>query len=127
VKIYRGWSTKRTPVQSLSTPWFTSGAWSIDASSALPLGTYTAQAEQTDQAGNVGLSSANTFTIVSASPSPDPLTAGAGDIADCTDNGVNQTAALILGLPGSTPIFTLGDNAYPHGSANDFSSCYDPT
>ena len=61
------------------------------------------------------------------SSSSDPLTAGAGDIADCTDTGVNETADLILGLPADTPIFTLGDNAYPHGSANDFSSCYDPT
>ncbi len=127
VKIYSGSSPTGTPLQTLTTSWLTSGAWSVDASAPLPLGTYTAQAEQTDQAGNVGLSTANTFSIVARSPSPDPLTAGAGDIADCTDTGVNQTADLILGLPASTPIFTLGDNAYPHGSANDFANCYDPT
>jgi hypothetical protein len=105
----------------------TSGAWSVDASAPLPLGTYTAQAEQTDVAGNIGRSAPSTFSIVARVPSPDPMTAGAGDIADCTDIGVNQTANLILGLPSGTPIFTLGDNAYPNGSAADFANCYDPT
>jgi hypothetical protein len=127
VKIYSGPSPTGTPVQTLTTSWVASGAWSVDASAPLPLGTYTAQAEQTDIAGNLGLSTANTFSIVPPSSSPDPLTAGAGDIADCTDTGVNQTASLILGLPAGTPIFTIGDNAYPHGSANDFATCYDPT
>ena len=96
-------------------------------SAALPLGTYTAQAEQTDVAGNIGQSAANTFSIVPRTSSPDPMTAGAGDIADCTDVGVDETASLILGLPSNTPIFTLGDNAYPDGSARDFANCYDPT
>jgi large repetitive protein len=127
VKIYTGTTATGTPVQTLSTSWFTSGAWSVDASSALPLGTYTARAEQTDLAGNVGMSAANTFTILAPSSSPDPLLAGAGDIADCTDTGVQDTANQILGLPPSTTVITLGDNAYPHGSASDFSNCYDPT
>ena len=98
VKIYRGRRATGTPVQTLTTSWNTAGVWSVDASSSLPLGTYTAQAEQSDLADNLGLSTANTFSIVPPSSSSDPLTAGAGDIADCTDTGVNETADLILGL-----------------------------
>jgi hypothetical protein len=50
---------------------------------------------------------------------------GAGDIADCTLPGARQTSDLLLGLAGS--IFTAGDNAYPDGSAANFSDCYGPT
>src|SRR5206468_844290 len=39
------------------------GAYSVNANPALADGTYTAQAVQTDSAGNSGTSSANTFTI----------------------------------------------------------------
>ncbi|HEV8250104.1 MAG TPA: LamG-like jellyroll fold domain-containing protein, partial [Gaiellaceae bacterium] len=127
LKIYSGTSATGTPVQTLTAPWNTLGGWLVDASGALPLGTYTAQVEQSDQAGNVGKSSANTFSVVPSSSTTDPIFAGAGDIADCTDNGVNATAALILGLPSSTTVFTLGDNAYPSGTASDFANCYDPT
>jgi hypothetical protein len=127
VKIFAGASATGTPVQTLTGPWVTSGAWSLDATAALPLGTYTAQAEQRDVAGNVGTSDAHTFTIVAPAATTDPVLAGAGDIADCTDSGVQATAALILGLPSSTTVMTLGDNAYPHGSASDFANCYDPT
>jgi hypothetical protein len=49
---------------------------------------------------------------------------GAGDIADCSSSGDEATAALLDGIAGT--VFTLGDNAYPDGSATDFSDCYDP-
>src|SRR5919198_309514 len=39
------------------------GGWSADTSPALSEGTYTAQAEQLDEAGNRGISAANTFTV----------------------------------------------------------------
>jgi hypothetical protein len=126
VKIYAGSSASGTPLQTLTTTRFTSGTWSVDASSALALGTYTAQAEQADLSGNVGKSAASTFTVAASSSSPDPVLVGAGDIADCTDTGVNQTANLVLGFPDAT-VQTFGDNAYPHGSANDFANCYHPT
>ena len=65
VKIYSGGSATGTPVQTRSA----SGAtWSVSASPALADGTYTAQAEQQDSAGNTGRSSAVTFSIDSASP-----------------------------------------------------------
>jgi hypothetical protein len=126
VKIFTGPTATGTPVQTLTTTRFTSGTWSVDASAPLALGTYTAQAEQADVSGNVGTSVPSTFTVAASFPSPLQLLAGAGDIADCTDTGVNQTANLILGLPTAT-VQTFGDNAYPHGSAGDFANCYDPT
>lgn len=49
---------------------------------------------------------------------------GAGDIGDCTTGGADQTAALLA--LGAT-VFTVGDNAYPHGSAEDFRQCYEPS
>ncbi|MDP2660552.1 MAG: metallophosphoesterase, partial [Dehalococcoidia bacterium] len=50
---------------------------------------------------------------------------GAGDIADCGTPGAAATAKLLDGIAGT--VFTLGDDAYPSGSASDFARCYDPT
>jgi len=51
---------------------------------------------------------------------------GAGDIANCDQlGGARATANLLDGIPGT--IFTLGDHAYPKGSAKDFADCYDQT
>lgn len=68
------------------------------------------------------------------SPSPFPAPApgepavliGAGDIADCANlEEARRTAALIEKNPGT--VFTLGDNAYPSGTAEQFANCYAPT
>jgi hypothetical protein len=50
---------------------------------------------------------------------------GAGDIAKCGSSGAENTARILDTIPGT--VFTLGDNAYPDGSAAEFSQCYDPT
>ncbi|MET0727277.1 MAG: DNRLRE domain-containing protein [Acidimicrobiales bacterium] len=50
---------------------------------------------------------------------------GAGDIADCSRTGDEATATLLDGIPGT--VFTVGDNAYPGGSAAAFANCYQPT
>jgi hypothetical protein len=51
---------------------------------------------------------------------------GAGDIGWCGPEGrSDQTAALLDRIPGI--VFTLGDNAYMSGSAEDFRRCYEPT
>ena len=55
----------------------------------------------------------------------DPVLVGAGDIADCATTADSATADLLDGIAGT--VFTLGDNAYPDGSAADFSDCYAPT
>src|SRR5215204_3702283 len=54
-----------------------------------------------------------------------PVFVGAGDIADCETSGDEATAELIANIDGT--VFTLGDNAYPRGSAANFADCYEPT
>lgn len=49
---------------------------------------------------------------------------GAGDIAQC-DGNADATARLLDAIGGT--VFTLGDNAYFHGSREDFRDCYEPT
>ena len=56
---------------------------------------------------------------------PDPVLVGAGDISACEGDGALQTAALLDTIPGT--VFTLGDNAYPSGSAEQFQRCYEPS
>ena len=58
-------------------------------------------------------------------PEPDTVLVGAGDIADCTYLGDDQTANLLDAIPGT--VFTAGDNAYPDGTAADYTNCYEPT
>jgi hypothetical protein len=64
------------------------------------------------------------------SPPPERPTSeeiiAAGDIADCRRESDEATARLIGGFDDST-VLTLGDNAYPDGSAEDFEECYEPT
>jgi acid phosphatase type 7 len=50
---------------------------------------------------------------------------GAGDIASCSHTADSATARL-LGRIGGT-VYTLGDNAYPNGTAAQFRNCYRPT
>lgn len=50
---------------------------------------------------------------------------GAGDIADCSSQGDEATAALLNEIQGE--IFTLGDNVYPDGTAEEFRNCFHPS
>ena len=56
---------------------------------------------------------------------PAPLTeavlVGAGDIAECGQQGAVRTAALLDGIAGT--VFTAGDNVYMNGTAKEF-ECY---
>jgi acid phosphatase type 7 len=54
-----------------------------------------------------------------------PVLVGAGDIAMCGTVGSEATARLLDGIDGT--VFTVGDNAYMQGTANEFRTCYDPT
>jgi hypothetical protein len=63
-----------------------------------------------------------------ATPAPPPADAvivGAGDIASCTSSGDSATARLLDGI--GEIVYTLGDNAYPDGTAANFARCYDKT
>jgi hypothetical protein len=64
-------------------------------------------------------------------PSPTPIApgipqifVGAGDIAMC-DANAEHTARLLDRIGGV--VFTLGDHAYFHGTAQQFRDCYEPT
>ncbi|MFD7977597.1 DNRLRE domain-containing protein [Streptomyces sp. NPDC059071] len=65
-----------------------------------------------------------TPTTTTPPPTGDPVLVGAGDIAT-SGSGDSATATLLDGIPGT--VFTIGDNAYPNGSASDFSTYYEPT
>jgi len=68
VKIYEGTNISNPPFHILTAPVDGgTGAYSID-SSLLPDGQYTAKSEQTDQSGNTGYSSPNTFTVDTTAP-----------------------------------------------------------
>src|SRR5439155_1579264 len=68
VKIYSGGSASGTPVQVLTTT-ATAGSYSVHATSHhAPHLTYTAQASQSDSAGNTGASSAATFVVDTTAP-----------------------------------------------------------
>ncbi|MDQ3890478.1 MAG: Ig-like domain-containing protein, partial [Actinomycetota bacterium] len=64
VRVYAGESVSGTPVATLLAAREQDGSYS--ASTSLAPGTFTAQAEQGDAAGNVGRSSASTFTVIDA-------------------------------------------------------------
>jgi hypothetical protein len=127
IKVYSGSTPSGTPVQTLSATRTPIGSWSTSAAPTLPLGTYTAQAEQVDSSGNIGVTVAQTFTIGTRAPvGGDVELAGAGDIAYCDDTGDEATAAILDGLPAAT-VFTLGDNAYETGTLSEFNNCYNPS
>jgi acid phosphatase type 7 len=53
---------------------------------------------------------------------------GAGDIANCelrSGGGAQVTALLLDRIPGT--VFTVGDHAYPAGTAKQYRDCYEPT
>ena len=47
----------------------------------------------------------------------------AGDIAECDHQGDEATARILAEYPNAT-IATLGDNAYQHGTLEEFRNCY---
>jgi hypothetical protein len=124
VRLYRGRSTSAAPLRILATRRGAAGSWSVSARSPLPPGAYTVQAAQASATGEKGRSAPATFTVARSLTRAGPLLAGAGDIADCTDEGHLLTAQLLAETPNAR-VQTFGDNAYPHGSPSDFDNCYD--
>ena len=49
---------------------------------------------------------------------------GAGDIGSCDHTNDEDTGRLLDSISGV--VFTAGDNAYPDGTVNDFTRCYEP-
>jgi acid phosphatase type 7 len=54
-----------------------------------------------------------------------PVVVAAGDIADCAKEDDEATAGLVGGIEGR--VLTLGDHAYPDGSTENFTRCYEPS
>jgi acid phosphatase type 7 len=118
VKVYAGSTASGTPVQTLQAT-AAAGSWSVVADAALADGTYTAQAEQADDAGNVGRSSPSTFTVDTSPPAPTltspasgstvaerPTFAGAAGIAP--GDGSAITVRVYAGTAATgTPVQTL--------------------
>jgi acid phosphatase type 7 len=55
---------------------------------------------------------------------------GAGDIADCDNDGAGVTADIVLDVLREEPdavVFTTGDNAYENGTEDEFAECFHPT
>jgi hypothetical protein len=61
-------------------------------------------------------------------PTPQVVLAGAGDIADCANNGgaPAEATAKLLDKMNPDAVFTAGDNAYFNATAQDFNNCYGP-
>jgi len=66
--------------------------------------------------------------------SPERVFVGTGDISSCSHNRDYQTARVVDSTVASAKaanvpvsVFTLGDLAYPDGTAAQFRDCYDPT
>jgi acid phosphatase type 7 len=71
-------------------------------------------------------------TATNAAPAQTPTQPGevillaAGDIADCDNEGDEETAELLAQYPQAT-IASLGDTVYESGTTTEFAQCYDPT
>jgi hypothetical protein len=88
--------------------------------SDLSPGVHQISATLTDSAGNT-VSAALQLVVTEGTA----RVLAAGDIASCGHQRDEQTASLLDGLDGI--VLTLGDNAYPNGTAEEFASCYEPT
>lgn len=72
------------------------------------------------------LTAARRAPAATAAPqSGEAIFVGAGDIANCTLTQDSATASLLDVITGT--VYTLGDNAYEHGTQADFNNCYEPT
>ena len=96
-------STVQNPHHLYSTP----GTYSVRLT--------VANASGSDDALKTSFVTVNTETVL----------IGAGDIGRCGSSVDEATAAILAGVGGT--VFTTGDNAYPTGSATDFTNCYHPS
>ena len=107
VKVYAGSAPSGTPVATLSATRDSFGNWSVDASDPLASGTYTAQAEQSDLGGNVGLSNANTFVITQNDVSPPNITLSTPADGALTNDPTPTFAGTAGTAPGDLPAVTV--------------------
>jgi hypothetical protein len=92
---------------------------------SLANGSHTFDVKATDAARNTDATPARLTWTVNATTQSDPVFVGAGDIASCSSSGDEATANLLDGIAGT--VYTLGDNAYDNGTADEFKNCYHPS
>ena len=74
----------------------------------------------TDRRGKTTIQTAQ--ILVTSGP---PRIVAAGDMTACNHERDQETGLLLDGLDGI--VLTMGDNAYPDGTAQEFASCYEPS
>jgi hypothetical protein len=114
------------PSSATATVTWSSSNSSVATVSATGLVTGVNPGSATISASAGGKTGTSAITVPSGPPpSGSEILVGAGDIAVCGSTADDATAALLDGIPGT--VFTLGDNAYPNGSATDYANCYNPS
>ncbi len=83
-------------------------------------GTFTGTVTVTDKDGGTGT---GLTTLTVAQQVSSVTLVGAGNIARCDRTNDEATATLLDAIAGT--VFAIGDNAYPNGTAANFSTCYD--
>ncbi len=95
VRIYQGSDLSGTLTQTLTTT--RSGSSWTTTPSALANGTYTAQARQTDSAGNTGTSGTTTFTVATAAPLVSLVSPVNGSVSNLASPTFSGTAGSAVG------------------------------
>lgn len=90
LNVYSGGAASGNPVQSVTVP-SSGAAWSATLGSGLALGTYTAQAQQSDVVGDVGSSAAVTFSVTAPAVTLDSLGSAPQNTSTPTFSGTADT------------------------------------
>ncbi|HVM04551.1 MAG TPA: Ig-like domain-containing protein [Acidimicrobiales bacterium] len=118
VLIYPGTGTGGTPVQT-KTATRSGSSWSTTAD-ALATGTYTAQATQTDSAGNTGTSAASTFTVPPFAPTNVVLANNSGTAGTASrDDTVAITFSRNVQVSSLCSSWSGGDTSNPSETGNN--------
>jgi hypothetical protein len=97
VSVFSGTGVSGPPVETVNATVAGGGSWSVDASSALADGTYTAYAQQSDAAANNSFSDEHTFTIDANAPSVRLAIPVAGGVTNDTSVDLRGTAGKVTG------------------------------
>ncbi|MFL5579543.1 MAG: PKD domain-containing protein [Gemmatimonadaceae bacterium] len=84
------------------------------------VGDFVATVAVTDKDGGTGY---DAIAVHVKTPGSPITLLAAGDMGDCSTTRDEQTSDLMIAIP-DAPVATLGDNAYPSGTAEDYANCY---
>ncbi len=127
--------TSKGALVASGSPSVKEGTWSFSPSKKLPDGTYTAQAEQTDEVDNVGLSMTATFTIDTTKPAVTLDPKSVPSPSNDSTPTFKGTAGTVTGLsPDATTVTVrvyegnaVGGTVAASGSANVVSGAWSLT